>query len=297
MRFDVLSIFPEYLAPLELSLIGKAREDGLLSLNTVNLRDYTFDRHRTVDDTPYGGGAGMVMKPEPWGLALEAVLASSPHQSNEPAPADTAGAVAEGTPGTEEVPLLPAPQHVPEPDGRPLLVVPSPAGAVFNQEMAYEFAAEQHIVFACGRYEGIDERVLLWASERFRMMPVSIGDYVLNGGEVAVMAMIEATARLIPGVIGNPESLTEESHTGGLLEYPVFTKPASWRGFQVPPVLLSGNHGAVARWRRERQIERTMARRPDLFAAYPTQQWDKKDRRFLAERGVHFPKPNTQDPK
>jgi tRNA (guanine-1)-methyltransferase len=256
-----------------------------------------------VDDTPYGGGAGMVMKPEPWGLALDAVLASSPHQSNEPAPADTAGAAAEGTPGTEdasgsdEVPLLPAPQHVPEPDGRPLLVVPSPAGAVFNQEMAYEFAAEQHIVFACGRYEGIDERVLLWASERFRMMPVSIGDYVLNGGEVAVMAMIEATARLIPGVIGNPESLTEESHTGGLLEYPVFTKPASWRGFQVPPVLLSGNHGAVARWRRERQIERTMARRPDLFAAYPTQQWDKKDRRFLAERGVHFPKPNTQDPK
>jgi tRNA (guanine-1)-methyltransferase len=303
VRFDVLSIFPEYLAPLELSLIGKAREDGLLSLNTVNLRDYTFDRHRTVDDTPYGGGAGMVMKPEPWGLALDAVLASSPHQSNEPAPADTAGAVAEGTPGTEdasgsdEVPLLPAPQHVPEPDGRPLLVVPSPAGAVFNQEMAYEFAAEQHIVFACGRYEGIDERVLLWASERFRMMPVSIGDYVLNGGEVAVMAMIEATARLIPGVIGNPESLTEESHTGGLLEYPVFTKPASWRGFQVPPVLLSGNHGAVARWRRERQIERTMARRPDLFAAYPTQQWDKKDRRFLAERGIHFPKPNTQDPK
>ena len=284
MRYDVVTIFPEYLEPLKLSLLGKAREKGLVDLHLHDLREYTFDRHRTVDDTPYGGGAGMVMKAEPWGLALDEVLAASPlNAATEDA---SEGAESEGTGPAE-----------PAADTRPLLIVPSPAGAVFDQAMAYKLAEEKHIVFAPARYEGIDERVLDWAQESFRVMPVSLGDYVLYGGEVAVMAMIEATARLIPGVIGNPESLTEESHTGGLLEYPVFTKPASWRGFQVPPVLLSGNHGAVARWRRERQIERTMARRPDLFAAYPTQQWDKKDRRFLAERGVHFPKPNTQDPK
>lgn len=299
MRFDVLSIFPQYLAPLELSLIGKAREDGLLNLNTVNLRDYTFDRHRTVDDTPYGGGAGMVMKPEPWGMALDEVLKSSPLTGEQtPVVQKVSEDPQTGSfsHDSNEVPLLPAPAHVPASDGRPLLVVPSPAGAVFTQAMAYEFATEQHIVFACGRYEGIDERVLLWASERFRIMPVSIGDYVLNGGEVAVMAMIEATARLIPGVIGNPDSLNEESHTGGLLEYPVFTKPASWRGYEAPAVLLSGHHGAIARWRRERQIERTLARRPDMFEAYPVQQWDKKDRHFLAERGVHLPKPTNNKP-
>lgn len=263
----MVTIFPEYLEPLKLSLLGKAREKGLVDLHLHDLREYTFDRHRTVDDTPYGGGAGMVMKAEPWGLALDEVLAASPLNAASEDSADT-----------------PA-------DTRPLLIVPSPAGAVFDQAMAYELAEEKHIVFAPARYEGIDERVLDWAQESFRVMPVSLGDYVLYGGEVAVMAMIEAITRLIPGAMGNPASLEEESHTGGLLEYPVYTKPAVWREREVPEVLLSGNHGAIARWRRDRQIERTLERRPDLLEAYPVEQWDKKDRRFLAERGVHFANP------
>ena len=270
MRYDVVTIFPEYLEPLKLSLLGKAREKGLVDLHLHDLRDYTFDRHRTVDDTPYGGGAGMVMKPEPWGLALDEVLAASPLQT----------ATEDSAEGAD-----------PAADTRPLLIVPSPAGAVFDQAMAYELAEEKHIVFAPARYEGIDERVLDWAQEGFRVMPVSLGDYVLYGGEVAVMAMIEAITRLIPGAMGNPASLEEESHTGGLLEYPVYTKPAVWRDREVPEVLLSGNHGAIARWRRDRQIERTLERRPDLLEAYPVEQWDKKDRRFLAERGVHFANP------
>lgn len=270
MRYDVVTIFPEYLEPLKLSLLGKAREKGLVDLHLHDLRDYTFDRHRTVDDTPYGGGAGMVMKPEPWGLALDEVLAASPLKT----------ATEDSAEGAD-----------PAADTRPLLIVPSPAGAVFDQAMAYELAEEKHIVFAPARYEGIDERVLDWAQESFRVMPVSLGDYVLYGGEVAVMAMIEAITRLIPGAMGNPASLEEESHTGGLLEYPVYTKPAVWRDREVPEVLLSGNHGAIARWRRDRQIERTLERRPDLLEAYPVEQWDKKDRRFLAERGVHFANP------
>lgn len=278
MRYDVVTIFPEYLEPLKLSLLGKAREKGLVDLHLHDLREYTFDRHRTVDDTPYGGGAGMVMKPEPWGLALDEVLASSPLNATEDA---AEGAKSEGTGPAADTPA----------DTRPLLIVPSPAGAVFDQAMAYELAEEKHIVFAPARYEGIDERVMDWAQESFRVMPVSLGDYVLYGGEVAVMAMIEAITRLIPGAMGNPASLEEESHTGGLLEYPVYTKPAVWRDREVPEVLLSGNHGAIARWRRDRQIERTLERRPDLLEAYPVEQWDKKDRRFLAERGVHFANP------
>ncbi len=233
MRIDVFSIFPEYLAALDLSLIGKARQKGLLEVSVHDLRDFAFDRHRSVDDTPYGGGAGMVMKPEPWALALTSVL-----------PDDGAAA---------------------EPDSRPVLVVPSPAGRVFDQALAYELAEEEHLAFACGRYEGIDERVLEWAAERFRVMPVSLGDYVLNGGEVAVLAMVEAIGRLVPGVIGNPMSLVEESHSDGLLEYPVYTKPASWRGYDVPEVLLGGNHAAIEAFRREEQLRRTASRRPEML--------------------------------
>ena len=277
MRYDVVTIFPEYLEPLKLSLLGKAREKGLVDLHLHDLREYTFDRHRTVDDTPYGGGAGMVMKAEPWGLALDEVLAASPLNASEDS---TEGTKSEGT----------GPAAEPAADTRPLLIVPSPAGAVFDQAMAYELAEEKHIVFAPARYEGIDERVLDWAQESFRVMPVSLGDYVLYGGEVAVMAMIEAITRLIPGAMGNPASLEEESHTGGLLEYPVYTKPAVWRDREVPEVLLSGNHGAIARWRRDRQIERTLERRPDLLEAYPVE-WDKTERRFWAERGGHFANP------
>lgn len=259
-RYDVLSIFPEYLQPLELSLIGKARKSGLLSLTVTDLREFTTDRHRTVDDTPYGGGAGMVMKPEPWAQALESVLEAR-------GDADVA----------DEPPAEGEERH----DSRPLLVVPSPAGSVFTQRTAEAFAQERHIVFACGRYEGIDERVLDWAGERFRVMPVSLGDYVLNGGEVAVMAMVEATARLLPGVIGNPESLVEESHSDGLLEYPVYTKPAVWRDRAVPDVLLSGNHAVIARARRDWQIERTARRRPDLIEALDESDLNARDRSVL----------------
>lgn len=248
MRIDVVSIFPEYLAPLELSLIGKARQDGLLELNVHDLRTYTTDRHRTVDDTPYGGGAGMVMKPEPWAQALESVAT-----------------VREGS--------------------QPVLIVPSPAGEKFNQALAYELAEEQHLVFACGRYEGIDERVIEWAQDHFTVRPVSLGDYVLNGGEVAVLAMVEAIGRLLPGVVGNPESLVEESHSDGLLEYPVYTKPSAWRDHDVPPILLSGNHGKIAQWRRHEQFRRTAERRPDLMEGFDAGGLSRADRQALAELG------------
>ncbi|MEX5270210.1 tRNA (guanosine(37)-N1)-methyltransferase TrmD [Kocuria sabuli] len=254
MRIDVVSIFPEYLSALDLSLIGKARQQGLLELTVTDLRGFATDRHRTVDDTPYGGGAGMVMKPEPWALALGAALERSP-------------AAADG------------------PGERPVLIVPSPAGEVFTQATARELALREHLVFACGRYEGIDERVVDWSREHFEVRPMSLGDYVLNGGEVAVLAMVEAIGRLVPGVIGNPESLVEESHSDGLLEYPVYTKPALWRDRPVPEVLLSGHHGRIARWRRDRQLQRTAARRPDLVAALDPAGLDRADRAVLAEAG------------
>jgi tRNA (guanine37-N1)-methyltransferase len=235
MRIDVVTIFPEYLAALDLSLIGKARQAGVIDMAVHDLRDFTHDRHRTVDDTPAGGGAGMVMRPEPWGEALDHVLAT--------------GRAALGDP------VAPA-----------TLVVPSPSGERFEQPLAHEFAGRDWLVFACGRYEGIDERVLDDAAQRFEVCPVSLGDYVLNGGEVAVLAIVEAVGRLLPGVVGNAESLREESHEGGLLEYPVYTKPASWRGRTVPEVLLSGHHAQIARWRREQRLLRTARRRPDLLA-------------------------------
>lgn len=230
MRVDVVSIFPDYLAgPLSVSLLGRAVAGGLLDVHLHDLRTWTSDRHRTVDDSPYGGGAGMVMRPEPWGLALAEIA---------------------------------------PPDGpAPRFVVPTPAGRPFTQALAGELAAEPWLVFGCGRYEGIDQRVVAHAAGRMRVDEVSIGDYVLAGGEAAVLVMVEAVARLLPGFLGNPESLAEESHTGGLLEYPVFTRPPVWHGLAVPDVLLSGDHGAVARWRRDESLRRTAARRPDLLAA------------------------------
>lgn len=228
MRIDVITIFPEFFDVLEVSLLGKARGNGLLDVRVHNLRDFTTDRHRTVDDTPYGGGAGMVMKPEPWGLALDAI-------------AQEATSV-------------------------PTFVFPSPAGERFMQATAREWSGLDHLVFGCGRYEGIDERVFTYAATLGQVRLASLGDYVLNGGEVAAMAMIEAVGRLVPGVVGNPESLVEESHEDGLLEYPSYTKPSEWRGLAVPDVLLSGHHGRVAEWRHDQQVERTRERRPDLLA-------------------------------
>ncbi|WP_442545550.1 tRNA (guanosine(37)-N1)-methyltransferase TrmD [Arthrobacter sp. KN11-1C] len=265
MRIDVVSIFPEYLAPLELSLIGKARQDGLLELNVHDLRTFTTDKHRTVDDTPYGGGAGMVMKPEPWAQALESI-------------ADAWSADA-GTAGPERSSDAPA--------KKPVLIVPSPAGERFNQALAYELAEEEQLVFACGRYEGIDERVMEWAAGHFTVRPVSLGDYVLNGGEVAVLAMVEAIGRLLPGVVGNPESLVEESHADGLLEYPVYTKPSSWRDRDVPAVLLSGNHGRIAQWRRHEQFRRTAERRPDLLEEFDAGRLTRADRTAFGDLGYN----------
>lgn len=231
MRIDVVSIFPSYFDGLALSLLGKAQSSGILDLRVRDLRDWTHDRHRTVDDTPYGGGAGMVMKPEPWGAALDELTSSDGEPSDE----------------------------------RPTIIFPSPAGEVFTQATARDLSTREHLVFGCGRYEGIDERVFDYAASVGEVRLISLGDYVLNGGEVATMAMIEAIGRLIPGVVGNPESLVEESHEDGLLEYPSYTKPSSWRDLSVPEVLLSGNHRAIAEWRREQQMERTRRRRPDLL--------------------------------
>jgi len=247
MRIDVVSIFPEYFGPLEMSLLGKARGAGILHIHTHDLREWTHDRHRTVDDTPYGGGAGMVMKPEPWGEALEALAGSGDAPTSSATGASSATDTSSAT------------------GAGPAIIFPSPAGELFTQATARELATEPHLIFGCGRYEGIDERVFAHAATLGRVRLVSLGDYVLNGGEVAVMAMIEAIARLIPGVVGNPASLVEESHEGGLLEYPSYTKPASWQGYEVPAVLLSGNHAAIARWRREQQLQRTRERRPDLL--------------------------------
>ena len=234
MRIDVVTIFPAYLAPLGLSLVGKAIATGTVQLGVHDLRQWTTDRHRTGDDTPYGGGAGMVMLPEPWGQALDA--------------------------------LTPAPEEGPP----PRLVVLTPSGRPFTQAVAGELAAEPHLVLACGRYEGIDARVAAYAAGRMRVDELSIGDYVLNGGEAAALAVVEAVVRLLPGVIGNPASLQEESHSAehdGLLEYPVFTKPPSWRGLDVPAVLFSGHHGQIAAWRREQALAKTRAVRPDLVPA------------------------------
>jgi tRNA (guanine37-N1)-methyltransferase len=234
VRIDVVSIFPDYLAPLGLSLPGKAQAAGLLDVHVHDLRRWTLDRHRTVDDTPYGGGAGMVMRPEPWGAALD--------------------------------------ELVPDPDGS-VLVVPTPAGAPFTQQVAGELAQAEHLVFACGRYEGIDQRVLEHAAGRMVVRELSVGDYVLNGGEVAALAVIEAVVRLLPGFMGNPGSLLEESHgESGLLEYPVYTRPAGWRGLDVPAVLLSGDHARIADWRHAQSLRRTADRRPDLL--HPSQVLD-----------------------
>lgn len=232
MRIDVITIFPEFFGVLDVSLLGKARQAELVQVGVHNLRDWaelkadgTPDPHRTVDDAPFGGGAGMVMKPDVWGKALDDLLT---------------------------------------PDG--VLLIPSPAGRVFTQTLAAELSQAPQIVFACGRYEGIDARVAEhYAAQGYRVEEVSLGDYVLNGGEVAAVAMIEAITRLIPGFMGNAESIVEESHSDGLLEYPVYTRPASWRGLDVPEVLLSGHHGKVAQWRREQQLQRTRERRPDLL--------------------------------
>lgn len=240
MRIDIVSIFPEALAALEVSLLGRARERGLLDVRVWNLRDFTADRHRQVDDVPYGGGPGMVMKPEPFFAAVDAIMVGA--------------------------------------SGRPRILLTSPQGPRFDQRMAEALARETHTVILCGRYEGVDERVIagLGAEE------VSIGDYVLNGGELAAMVIVEATARLLPGVVGDEQSVAGDSFTSGLLDHPHYTRPAEFRDLRVPEVLLSGHHEQIRRWRRREQLRRTRARRPDLIAAA---ELTDEDRELLGDDG------------
>jgi tRNA (guanine37-N1)-methyltransferase len=246
VRIDVVTIFPEYFGPLDVSLLGKARERGLVDLRVHDLRERTGDVHRTVDDAPFGGGPGMVMKPEPWYAALRAL-------ADGPAP-------------------------------RPRVVVPTPSGRLLTQALVEELAAEPWLAIACGRYEGIDRRVV----DEFADDEVSLGDYVLAGGEAAALVIVEAVTRLLPGVVGNAESVADDSHTTGLLEGPVYTRPASYEGRDVPPVLLSGDHGAIARWRRDEALRRTATLRPDLVARVPL---DARDRAVLGELDLPFPLP------
>ncbi|NNH72712.1 tRNA (guanosine(37)-N1)-methyltransferase TrmD [Nocardia uniformis] len=224
LRIDVVTIFPEYLEPMRTALLGKAIDKGILEVDVHDLRRWTHDVHKAVDDSPYGGGPGMVMKPTVWGPALDEVC----------------------------------------PDDA-LLVVPTPAGVPFTQRTAERWSAEKHLVFACGRYEGIDQRVFDDAARRVRVEEVSIGDYVLIGGEAAVLVMTEAVVRLIPGVLGNQQSHEQDSFSDGLLEGPSYTRPVSWRDLEVPEILLSGNHAKIEAWRREQSLRRTRARRPDLL--------------------------------
>lgn len=248
MRFDVITIFPGYLAPLRESLLGRAVDDGVLDLEIHDLRQWATDRHRTVDDTPYGGGAGMLMRPDVWGRALDAVA------------------------------------------GRyTTLVIPTPAGVPFTQAGAVELAGQEHLVFACGRYEGIDQRVADDAARRMPVLELSIGDYVLAGGEAAVLVMIEAIARLRPGVLGNIESAVTDSFgagLAGLLEHPGYTRPADYRGLAVPEILLSGHHARIDRWRRDESLRRTARRRPDLIAALDPDGLDDHDRAVLGAEGL-----------
>ncbi|MGI5505335.1 tRNA (guanosine(37)-N1)-methyltransferase TrmD [Lentzea sp. CA-135723] len=240
MQIDVVTIFPEYLAPLRAALLGKAIDRGLISVGVHDLRDWTEDVHKAVDDSPYGGGPGMVMKADIWGPALDDVCTNETR-----------------------------------------LIVPTPAGRPFTQALAHEYAGESHLVFACGRYEGIDQRVVDDARRRVRVDEVSIGDYVLVGGEVAVLAIVEAVARLLPGVLGNPKSHAEDSFQDGLLEGPSYTRPLVWRDLEVPDVLRSGNHKKIDRWRRDQSLVRTFERRPDLLESLPADVFDKHDRALL----------------
>jgi tRNA (guanine37-N1)-methyltransferase len=242
VRIEVITIFPGYLEPLREALVGRAIENGLVELAVHDLRRWTHDVHQAVDDAPYGGGPGMVMRPQVWGEALDAVIGDEPAR----------------------------------------LVVPTPSGRPFTQADAQAWASDSRLVFGCGRYEGIDQRVIEDAARRMAVEEVSIGDYVLVGGEAAVLVMVEAVVRLLPGVLGNPESARQDSFSDGLLEGPSYTRPETWRGLAVPDVLRSGNHAAIARWRRDRALERTAARRPDLLAALPEDALDRADRAFLA---------------
>lgn len=272
MRVDLVTIFPGYFDALDLSLMGRAQEAGLLDVHVHDLRRWTHDRHRTVDGAPYGGGAGMVMRPDVWGRALDEILVA------DVAPAAT---------GTDTGSGVPEPVDPSAPPPRRVLAIPTPSGTPFTQSTARALTGADQVVIACGRYEGIDQRVADHYRDReFEVLEYSIGDYVLNGGEVAALVLVEAVGRLLDGVVGNPDSLVEESYSGdGLIEYPAYTRPRSWRELEVPEVLVGGNHADIARWRRDRSLVRTAHRRPDLVDALRTGQLDGRDREVLAGAG------------
>ena len=321
--YDVVTIFPDYFRALDLSLIGRARQDHLLELRVHDLRGWTHDRHRTVDDTQVGGGAGMVMRPDVWGRALDAVLdlpapGTDPLATTAPgadAPLLAGGGIEPGPGGAGAAPAGPGRTELPAPAGphgtgtagaptqaagtgtdapqrgRTVLVIPTPAGDVLTQRVVEDLAGAEHLVLACGRYEGIDSRV----AEHYRaggveVRELSVGDYVLNGGEVAALVVIEAVARLLPGVLGNPDSVVEDSHcAAGLLEHDVYTRPTTWRNLAVDPVLLSGDHGRIARARRDQALTRTARRRPDMVSALDAAALDAADRARLAALGWVVP--------
>lgn len=257
LQIDIITIFPEYFAPMDVSLIGKAVRRGDIAVRVHDLRTWAYDVHRTVDDTPFGGGPGMVMKPEPWGEALDEIAGLG---------------LAQAEPGAQ-------------------LIVPTPAGALFTQATAAELARARHLVFACGRYEGIDDRVVSYARRHMPVSELSIGDYVLSGGEPAALVMTDAICRLIPGVLGNAESAPDDSFGAGegpmcgLVEGPAYTRPRTWRDLDVPDVLLSGDHAAIIRWRRDQALGRTARNRPDLIARLPGSALDARDRQALSDAG------------
>ena len=279
LRLDVITIFPEYLDPLRHALLGKAIEQGILAVGVHDLRDWATGNHKSVDAPPLGGGPGMVMKPEVWGPALDDVAAG--HAGTD---LESAAAHRNDKPRHDEVhAVAPRPYDGAEDTSKPLLIVPTPAGKPFTQADAQAWSREEHIVFACGRYEGIDQRVFEDASQRYRVREVSIGDYVLIGGEVAVLVIAEAVTRLIPGVLGNTDSHEDDSFSDGLLEGPSYTKPRVWRGIEAPAVLTSGDHAKVAAWRREQSLKRTRDVRPDLLKTTPLSD---EDRFMLNARDV-----------
>ena len=292
MKIDIVSVFPEYFEVLNLSLLGKAQAKGLVEVTAHNLRDWTHDVHHSVDDTPVGGGAGMVMKPEVWSECLDELLQLEPavveNTENIEDSADSCDTADSGTAQSSADSENSEKTDTARSSAGPVLIFPNPSAPLFTQQDATELSHADHLLFGCGRYEGYDARIpQYYRAQGIDVREYSIGDYVLNGGEVAVSVMLEAITRLLPGFMGNAESIVEESYTGenALLEHRQYTKPAEWRGIKVPDVLLSGNHAKVDRFRRDEALQKTDELRPDLIEALDCAKLDKADRKTLMALG------------
>ena len=292
MKIDIVSVFPEYFEVLNLSLLGKAQAKGLVEVTAHNLRDWTHDVHHSVDDTPVGGGAGMVMKPEVWSECLDELLQLEPavveNTENIEDSADSCDTADSGTAQSSADAENSEKTDTARSSAGPVLIFPNPSAPLFTQQDATELSHADHLLFGCGRYEGYDARIpQYYRAQGIDVREYSIGDYVLNGGEVAVSVMLEAITRLLPGFMSNAESIVEESYTGenALLEHRQYTKPAEWRGIKVPDVLLSGNHAKVDRFRRDEALQKTDELRPDLIEALDCTKLDKADRKTLMALG------------